>query len=467
MSSTDESRRQEKQKSGDYVLTLAVTTTKGKKTRARFRPGVYDVGRAPDCAVRFWKRAKAIALHHARITVDEDGASIEDLESDTGTMVNGRVVHETTLENGDTIAIGPITMRVKLPERQAATGQSEVILSAPEEQEVEESAKGLAEDLQELEEATQQVGDEIAKRIVGQEETVRLVWATILARGHCLLVGVPGLAKTLLVSTFGEVLGLQSKRIQFTPDLMPSDIIGSNILHEGEDGRRFFEFAQGPIFTQLLLADEINRTPPKTQAALLEAMQERQVTVAHKSLSLPEPFCVIATQNPIEQEGTYPLPEAQLDRFMLCLRLTYPEDTDEVDILLQTTRGITPQVDAAMGFEDILRYQEMVNRIAVSRSAAVHASRIVRMTRPDEAGAPEWVERIVDWGAGPRAGQSLLRVAKALAAMDGRPAISVDDVLDVCLPVLRHRISCNYRARAEGMDQDAVVGRVMEEVPEP
>ncbi|MHC4251523.1 MAG: AAA family ATPase, partial [Planctomycetota bacterium] len=283
----------------------------------------------------------------------------------------------------------------------------------------------------------------------------------------CLLVGVPGLAKTLLVSTFGEVLGLQNKRIQFTPDLMPSDIIGSNILHEGEDGRRFFEFAQGPIFTQLLLADEINRTPPKTQAALLEAMQERQVTVAHKSLSLPEPFCVIATQNPIEQEGTYPLPEAQLDRFMLCLRLTYPGDADEVDILLQTTRGITPQVDAAMSFEDILRYQEMVNRIAVSRSAAVHASRIVRMTRPDEPDAPEWVERIVDWGAGPRAGQSLLRVAKALAAMDGRPAISVDDVLDVCLPVLRHRISCNYRARAEGMDQDAVVSRVLEEVPEP
>ena len=193
-------------------------------------------------------------------------------------------------------------------------------------------------------------------------------------------------------------------------------------------------------------------------------MQERQVTVAHKSLSLPDPFCVIATQNPIEQEGTYPLPEAQLDRFMLCLNLAYPGDDDEVEILLQTTRGVIPQVDAAMGFEDILRFQGTVNRIAVSRSAAILASRIVRMTRPGEEGVPEGVERIVDWGAGPRAGQSLLRAAKALAAMDGRPAISVDDVREVCLPVLRHRISCNYRARAEGMDQDALVKRVLEEV---
>ncbi len=449
----------------DFILTLTITNSKGDTTRARFKPGEYDVGRARGCAVRFWKRAKGISLRHAKITVEEDRTKIEDLESVTGTMVNGRVVHEKVLEDGDTIAIGKITMNVSLPEIELAE-TPEVILPAPEEREAEETAKEIAEELRELQEATQRMNAEIAKRIIGQKEVIRLVWATILARGHCLLVGVPGLAKTLMVNTFGEVLGLACKRIQFTPDLMPADIIGSNVLHEGEAGKRYFEFIQGPVFTQLLLADEINRTPPKTQAALLEAMEERQVTVADKSLILPDPFCVIATQNPIEQEGTYPLPEAQLDRFMLCLRLAYPSKADEVDILLRTTRGVIPQVDAAMGFQDILRFQGTVNRIAVSRSAAVRSADIVRVTRPGERGAPEWVERIIDWGAGPRAGQSLLRAAKALAAMDGRPAISIDDVYEVCLPVLRHRISCNYRARAEGMNEDKVVQRVLEEAPE-
>ncbi len=451
---------------GEYVLTLWITSSKGKTTRARVRLGTYDIGRGKGCAVRFWERAKGISLRHARINVEETQTRIEDLESETGTMVNGRVVHEKVLQNDDTISIGKITMRVSLPEREATGEYPEVILTSPEEQEVQETAKELADSLRELQEATRRMNAEVSKRIVGQKEVIRQVWATILARGHCLLVGVPGLAKTLMVNTFAEVLGLQTKRIQFTPDLMPADIIGSNILHEGEDRRRYFEFAQGPVFTQLLLADEINRTPPKTQAALLEAMEERQVTVADKSLSLPDPFCVIATQNPIEQEGTYPLPEAQLDRFMLCLRLGYPGDADEVDILLRTTRGVVAQVDAAMGFQDILRFQGTVNRIAVSRAAAVYAAGIARVSRPGERGAPEWVERIVDWGAGPRAGQSLLRAAKALAAMDGRPAISTEDVREVCLPVLRHRISCNYRARAEGMDEDKVVARLVEEVSE-
>jgi MoxR-like ATPase len=471
MSAASGSHRTEKATGDDFALTLTITSSRGTTSRARFRPGTYDIGRAKGCAVRFWKRAKAISLRHARITVEEGQTKIEDLESVTGTMVNGRVVHEKALEDGDTISIGKITMHVSLPEREVPEllreEHPEVILPSPEEQEVEETAKEIAEELRELHEATQRMNAEISKRIIGQQEVVRLVWATILARGHCLLVGVPGLAKTMMVNTFGEVLGLQSKRIQFTPDLMPADIIGSNVLHEGKGGKRYFEFVQGPVFTQLLLADEINRTPPKTQAALLEAMEERQVTVAHKSLSLPDPFCVIATQNPIEQEGTYPLPEAQLDRFMLCLRLAYPGDVDEVAILLRTTRGAIPQVDAAMDFQDILRFQGTVNRIAVSRAAAVFAAGIARTSRPGEGGVPEWVERIVDWGAGPRAGQSLLRTAKALAAMDARPAISIDDVREVCLPVLRHRISCNYRARAEGMDEDVVVQRLVEEVSEP
>ena len=467
MSTAGQAGRPDKADRDDFVLTLTITSSKGRTSRARFKPGAYDIGRAKGCAVRFWKRAKGISLRHARITVEGGRTTIEDLESVTGTMVNGRVVHEKALEDGDTISIGKITMHVSLPEREVTGEQSKVILPPPEEQEVEETAKELRAQLRELHEATQRMNAEISKRIIGQLEIIRLVWATILARGHCLLVGVPGLAKTLMVNTFGEVLGLQSKRIQFTPDLMPADIIGSNVLHEGEAGKRYFEFVQGPVFTQLLLADEINRTPPKTQAALLEAMEERQVTVAHKSLSLPDPFCVIGTQNPIEQEGTYPLPEAQLDRFMLCLRLGYPGDEDEVEILLRTTRGVIPRVDATMDFQDILRFQGTVNRIAVSRATAVSAAQIARVTRPGERGVLEWIERIVDWGAGPRAGQSLLRAAKALAAMDGRPAISIDDVHEVCLPVLRHRISCNYRARAEGMDEDAVVRRVIEEVSGP
>ena len=240
MNAASGSSPSDKKEKSEFFLTLTITRSSGKVSRARFRAGTYDVGRAEGCAVRFWKRAKSISLRHARITVDENKTRIEDLESDTGTMVNGRVVHEKVLEDGDTIAVGKITMRVSLPEREDAGAQAEVVLSAPEEQEVEETAKEIAEELDELHQVTARMSAEIAKRIVGQRDIVRQVWATILARGHCLLVGV-----------------------QFTPDLMPSDIVGSNVLHEGEDRKRYFEFVQGPVFTQLLLADEINRTPPE------------------------------------------------------------------------------------------------------------------------------------------------------------------------------------------------------------
>jgi MoxR-like ATPase len=456
------------------ALKLEVTNSKGKTFVVQFKPGTYDVGRAEGCAIRFWEHAKGISPRHAQITVGRARIRIMDLESETGTMVNGNVIRERVLEDADLIAIGKVTMRVRIPrDRAAAATDSKAGLvipppdATPEVVEGERAAEQLAEELRLLQAATARLTGQIGKRIVGQREIIRMVWATILARGHCLLVGVPGLAKTYIVSTFAEVLGLQFKRIQFTPDLMPSDIIGSNVIHEGEDRRRYFEFVQGPVFTQLLLADEINRTPPKTQAALLEAMQERQVTVGSKSLSLPDPFCVIATQNPIEQEGTYPLPEAQLDRFMLCLNLDYPEDDDEVEILLETTRGIVPDVECAMGFEDILRFHRVVNRIAATRTAAAYAAALARRTRPTRPDAPAWLRRVVDWGAGPRAGQSLLRTAKALAAMEGRPAISCDDVREAAPSVLRHRISCNYRARADGMDENEVVRRALEEVPQP
>jgi MoxR-like ATPase len=270
-----------------------------------------------------------------------------------------------------------------------------------------------------------------------------------------------------MVSTFAEALGLKFKRIQFTPDLLPSDIIGSNVIHESEEGKRYFEFVQGPIFTQLLLADEINRTPPKTQSALLEAMQERQVTVANKSFMLPEPFFVIATQNPIEQEGTYPLPEAQQDRFMLCLYLDYPQRQEEVDILLQTTRGRNDEVSEVITYKEILQFQAITSEIAVSRELAAYCADLARATRPTEPEAPEWLTKVVEWGAGPRAGQSLIWIAKAMAAMAGRPAIASDDIRDALEPVLRHRLSCNFRARAEGLDEISIIRRIAEEVRYP
>ena len=332
---------------------------------------------------------------------------------------------------------------------------------------IEEQQGNLADQLAEVHAATKNLSAEIAKRIVGQEAIIRSVWATILANSHCLMIGVPGLAKTYMVTTFADALGLQFQRIQFTPDLMPADIIGSNVIQEDEQGRRQFEFVQGPIFTQLLLADEINRTPPKTQAALLEAMQERQVTVSNRSLSLASPFCVIASQNPIEQEGTYPLPEAQQDRFMMCLVLDYPDRDDEIDILVRTTQGRNPTVNAVLSYQEILRFQKIVDTISVPIETAHYSADIVRATRPERDGSLAWTGEMLDWGAGPRAGQSLIRAAKALAAMDGRPAISYGDIKEIAIPVLRHRILCNYRAKAQGVTEDSVINRILEEIPTP
>jgi MoxR-like ATPase len=278
------------------------------------------------------------------------------------------------------------------------------------------------------------------------------------------MVGVPGLAKTLMVTTFAETLGLTSSRIQFTPDLMPSDIIGSNVIQEGEDGRREFEFVEGPVFTQLLLADEINRTPPKTQSALLEAMQERQVTVGNRTLPLPSPFCVIATQNPIEQEGTYPLPEAQQDRFMLCMLLDYPNRDEEIEILVRTSQRPGVPVEQVLSHPEILAFQGTVDRVSISRELVSYTADLVRATRPGQPAGREWVSEVVDWGAGPRAGQSILRMAKAIAAMDGRPAIAHDDVREAVLPALRHRVCCNYRARTKGLNEDRLVQRILEEI---
>jgi MoxR-like ATPase len=309
--------------------------------------------------------------------------------------------------------------------------------------------------------------EELQKVIVGQDEVIEQIFAAIFTRGHCLLVGVPGLAKTLMVSTLARILDIPFKRIQFTPDLMPSDITGTNVLEEDDKGRRDFRFVEGPIFTSILLADEINRTPPKTQAALLQAMQEREVTVGQKTYSLPEPFFTIATQNPIEQEGTYPLPEAQLDRFMFNIKVDYPSAEEEERILAQTTRGEKVEVRKILSGKAIVNLQSLVGKVAVSEYIVQYVARLVRATRPKDASAPKFVQDFVDWGAGPRAGQFLIQGGKALAAMDGRFSVAIDDVQKVAIPVLRHRIATNFQAQAEGTNNEDLIARLVRETPPP
>lgn len=327
--------------------------------------------------------------------------------------------------------------------------------------------RSLGEHLEEFRQRRHVMQQELQRIIVGQDEVIEQLFAAIFTRGHCLLEGVPGLAKTLMVSTVAQILDVRFKRIQFTPDLMPSEITGTNVLDEDEGGRREFRFVEGPIFTNILLADEINRTPPKTQAALLQAMQERQVTVGTNTYDLPDPFFTIATQNPIEQEGTYPLPEAQLDRFMFNIKVGYPTAEEEERILTVTTRNETAEVRKVLSARAIVNVQKLVQTVAVSEYIVKYVAALVRATRPADESAPEYVKELVDWGAGPRAGQFLINGGKALAAMDGRFSVAVEDVRRVAIPVLRHRVSTNFQAQAEGMTAEDVINRLLEDVPEP
>ena len=309
--------------------------------------------------------------------------------------------------------------------------------------------------------------DELHKVIIGQDDVIEQILAAIFTGGHCLLVGVPGLAKTLLVSTIARILDCEFKRIQFTPDLMPSDITGTNVLEEEDSGRRSFRFVQGPVFTNILLADEINRTPPKTQAALLQSMQEREVTVGQTTYDLPDPFFVIATQNPIEQEGTYPLPEAQLDRFMFNIKVEYPNLEEEEKILASTSISEKPEIRKVLSAKSIIYLQRQINQIEVGPMTINYVTRLVRATRPSDGSAPAFIKQMVDWGAGPRAGQYLIAGGKAIAAMSGRASVSLNDIRRVAVPVLRHRISTNFQAQAEGMVTEDIVARLIEEIPEP
>lgn len=321
--------------------------------------------------------------------------------------------------------------------------------------------------LEELREAKERIEKEISKVIIGQKKVIEELLTVLISGGHCLIIGVPGLAKTLLVNTLAQVLSLKFNRIQFTPDLMPSDITGTDILEvDSETGKRSFRFIRGPIFANVVLADEINRTPPKTQAALLQAMQEYKVTAGGVTYKVEQPFFVLATQNPIEQEGTYPLPEAQLDRFMFNLLIEYPEEVEEIEIAKTSPGSVREDLKNVLGSKKILELQELVRRVPVSDSLLKFAVRLVSMSRPRSKDAPGFVDEWVSWGASPRATQYLILAAKTNAVLDGRYTPGIEDIKKVVFPVLRHRIITNFNAEAEGITTDRIIGLLLDNMKE-
>jgi MoxR-like ATPase len=343
-------------------------------------------------------------------------------------------------------------------------------LAAPERREPTEPPSSLVQDdvaaVQKLHQAFEAMRGELAKVIVGQQKVLEELLVAIFARGHCLLVGVPGLAKTLMIRTLADALNLSFNRIQFTPDLMPSDITGTEVIQEDKTtGQRHFKFLRGPIFANVILADEINRTPPKTQAALLEAMQEHQVTVGGERHRVTEPFFVLATQNPIEQEGTYPLPEAQLDRFMFNILVDYPEEEEEFEIVRVTTATHQPRVDKVLAARDILELQEIVRKVPVADHVIRYAMKFTRLTRREKGDVPDFITNYVSWGAGPRATQYLVLGAKARAVLHGRYYANCEDIRAVAGPVLRHRIITNFNAEAEGVKPDDIIARLTALIP--
>ncbi len=426
---------------------------------------------------------RGVASKHAALSNDQGNWVIRDLRSKTGTIVNSRETNEAALGNGDVVTLGNATFRFQLegmpavatspayppppggPAQPAAaaalvTYDPQLDQQPPSDSDLSGADK---QTIDELKAAYERLRGEVSHVIVGQADVIEEVLISIFCRAHALLVGVPGLAKTLLVSTISEVLDLSFKRIQFTPDLMPADITGTEVLEEDQaTGKREFRFVHGPIFANLLLADEINRTPPKTQAALLEAMQERQVTVGDATYPLPEPFFVLATQNPIEQEGTYPLPEAQLDRFMFNIRVGYPSAEEEQAIIKRVagTYSASPsqQLDAAA----VMRLQDVVRRVPAADHVIAYASALARATRPKEPESPDFVREMMQWGAGPRAGIYLVLAAKARAILYGRYHVTTGDINKVAFPVLRHRIITTFNAEAAGVTSDDVIRMLIE-----
>ena len=408
-----------------------------------------------------------VSRHHFSIISNGDGeCRLKDLGARNGTSYNGKPLEaeEVLLSAGDRIRAGK-KIFVFFDSVPAVKDASRSVIQL---------TPFASSSFETHEEAMEKIGQmkarflkEMHKVIIGQEDVLFQIMTALLARGHCLLIGVPGLAKTLMVKVLAGVLDLETNRIQFTPDLMPSDITGTDILEEDSAGNRKFRFKFGPVFTNILLADEINRTPPKTQAALLEAMQEQRVTASGVTYNLPNPFLVLATQNPIEQEGTYPLPEAQLDRFMFCVKLDYPKADEEQRIIIETTSDCTWEVEKILGAETILKLQHLVRQVPVSDHVAKYVSTLVRATRPGGENTPDFINRWVRWGAGPRAGQYLIFAAKARALLEGRFNVSCADVRAHATSVLRHRIFCNFTASSEGVGPDRIVGMLLEAVKEP
>jgi len=498
---------------------LVVVSGPGTGNRFELDPDSWNteeflIGRSKSCHVIL--HDTKVSKQHARIVVRDGEWIVEDLGSRNGIHVNGERYESHPLETGTELRIGKTVMRfiaddveptpapraepvstesvddAATAEITAADVPTPTAAPAPRPKAKKKPASRPVKavrpaavagrfrttgevDLEEIKrlvgtvrDARERICDELGKVVVGQADVVEDILIGLLARGHCLLEGVPGLAKTLLVSTLAAVLDVEFRRIQFTPDLMPADITGTEVLEEDPASReRTYRFIKGPIFANVLLADEINRTPPKTQAALLEAMQEFRVTCAGTTYGLTPPFYVLATQNPIEQEGTYPLPEAQLDRFMLKIVVGYPSRDEEVDILRATIfdRDLEPEV--VVGADDILELQKLVRQLPVSDYMLYYAADLARATRPDEPEAPDFVRRFVSWGAGPRAAQYLTLGAKARALLDGRANVTAEDVRSVAHQVLRHRIGLNFQAASEGMNSDAVIEQLLDHLPAP
>jgi len=455
------------------------------------------IGRGPECTLIL--EDAGISTTHAKLGLEGGAWILSDLDSSNGTYVNDTEVSTTTLEHGDEVIVGGTSFLFSAEDEisrdeiiAVAAGESTVTdsgamtpdsepapdpidiskpkppkprVTAPVNQAASGDQLALVE---EMKQRTIAIREEVGKVIVGQTDVLDQVLMCILARGHALLIGLPGMAKTLMVKTISEVLDMDFKRIQFTPDLMPMDIIGTDVLETDQaTGEKQFRFVKGPIFTNMLLADEINRTPPKTQAALLEAMQEKRVTAGNETFKLDSPFLVLATQNPIEQEGTYPLPEAQLDRFMFNIWVDDPTEEEEEQIVGATTTGIPVEPEPVLSKEEVLALQDTVVKIPVSDHVVKYAIRMVRATRPQNENAPEITKKFVSTGAGPRAGQNLILAAKSMAVLDGRIHVSCADIRRAAIPVLRHRLVTNFAADSEGLGSHDIVEKLIEEVDEP
>jgi len=416
------------------------------------------IGRDPESQIPLDIDSPA-SWKHAVISKTDGQWQLEDLGSLNGTLLNGSRVEKSLLKNGDRIVIGAAAFVFDERDPAKVGGPSPL---APE------AEARIQATVREMSIKTRLIEAEISKAIIGQKEIVAELLTAIVSNGHVLMIGMPGLAKTMMIRTVSEVLDLQFRRIQFTPDLMPSDITGTDILEVNEaSGHKEYRFIKGPIFTNILLADEINRTPPKTQAALLEAMQEHRVTAAGQTYPLDLPFFVLATQNPLEQEGTYPLPEAQLDRFMFSIYIDYPKEEDEETIARVTTTQRKVALQKILNATEILELQQAVRDLPISDHVVKYATRLVRSTRPSDVRAPDFIKKWIHCGAGPRATQYLVIAAKARAVIDGRLLVTSDDVRSAARPVLRHRMFTNFTADSEGVDTDKIVQKLLVSVQEP